>query len=80
MSWWGRLLGLLFQTRCGGCGIWGDSAMCARCEAAWPGLPAARCGLCAGPEPVGCRDCERLGPVFAGTVAAGVYAGVLRQA
>lgn len=80
MSWWRGLLGLLFQERCGGCGRWGTAPMCRGCEAAWPALPDVRCGRCAGPLAPGCVDCDRLSPAYAGTVAIGAYAGVLREA
>lgn len=62
------------------------SDWCAACRADFAPLPAARCPTCALPYPTAagsvhlCETCLRSPPPFVATVAAGLYAGRLREA
>ena len=58
--------------------------LCVRCLARIQPLPPGPCPVCGGRRGLGaaadaCRDCRRLGPVFSGTVAVGLYDELLKE-
>jgi len=86
MRWcalWTACLDLIFPPRCvaAGCGAPGRW-LCPDCVARIGALPSPRCPRCgdatAAPGP--CRECRADPPPFRRAVAAGVYAGPLRDA
>lgn len=80
MTWWQRLLGLLYRERCLGCRTWGPTPVCEACEASWPVLPQPVCRVCAVPGGTLCRRCRLEPPGFSGAIAACAYLGPARGA
>ena len=63
----------LFPQQCFACGVAsGSDVLCRACFAGLPGIGAARCPVCAIPQPLGetCGDCLRHLPSFDATRAA----------
>ena len=84
---WSAMLDLFLPRACARCGaaVAGERALCARCAAALPRLPADGCRLCQGPLGAGlrcsaCRD-ERapLAQIAAEVAFAGEVAGWIRR-
>ncbi len=76
-----RLLGLLFPSRCVGCGLRGVD-LCERCIVTIRPPDPSSCPRCAGPSRFGalCPTCRRYDGPLAGVRAAASYDGVTRKA
>jgi ComF family protein len=76
-----RVLGLLFPSRCLGCGLRGVE-LCEGCRAGLPWLPAEVCPICSTPSRLAriCHACRTAPPILDGTRAACRFEEPVRKA